>query len=164
MFLLYMLAEHLEVQDKILEEKSYLKACMTETFRLLPTASPLARITQDDLELSGYKLNAGSVLLCHTNIACRDEQNFKNPNAFRPERWLGEEKSQTANSATFLVTPFGVGKRICPGKRFIEHVLPVLLEQTIKKFEIRLVNPLELQFEFLLSPKGPTSFIMKDRY
>ncbi|KAJ8934409.1 hypothetical protein NQ314_013450 [Rhamnusium bicolor] len=128
-----------------------------ETFRLLPTANCLGRVTEEDLELSGYKVSAGSVLICHTGIACRDERNFRRANEFRPERWLNEEKSQTASNATFLVAPFGVGRRICPGKRFIEQVLPVILEYTIKNFDMQVVKPMELQFEFLLSPKGPTS-------
>ncbi|KAJ8921623.1 hypothetical protein NQ315_010532 [Exocentrus adspersus] len=165
-FLLYLVSKYPDVQKKILEDstKAYLKACIMETFRLLPTANCLARVTEEDLELSGYRVNAGSVVLCHTGIACRDERNFKDACKFYPERWLNEERSQTASSATFLVTPFGVGRRICPGKRFIEQVLPIILEHTIKNFEIQNVRPMELQFEFLLSPKGPTAMIFKNRY
>lgn len=138
-FLLYLIAKHPETQEKILEDssKTYLKACVTEMFRVLPTAPCLARITEEDLELSGYQINAGSVLLCHTGIACKDERNFKHATEFNPDRWLNEQKSQTSSNATFLVTPFGVGKRICPGKRFIEQVLPQILEHTLRRFELR---------------------------
>ncbi|XP_018577799.1 ecdysone 20-monooxygenase [Anoplophora glabripennis] len=165
-FLLYLIAKHPETQEKILGDssKTYLKACVTEMFRVLPTANCLARVTEEDLELSGYRINAGSVLLCHTGIACKDERNFKNATEFYPDRWLNEQRSQTSSNATFLVTPFGVGKRICPGKRFIEQVLPLILEHTIRRFELRTVKPMELQFEFLVSPKGPTSMIFKDRF
>lgn len=164
-FLLYLVAKHPESQQKILEDesKSYLKACIMETFRILPTANCLARVTEEDLELSGYKVNAGSVLICQTGVACKNEKYFANANEFRPERWLDDEKHSTAGNATFLVTPFGVGRRICPGKRFIEHVLPIILESTVRNFEIEVVKPMELQFEFLLSPKGPTSMIFRDR-
>lgn len=165
-FLLYLIAKHPETQEKILEDptKTYAKACVTEMFRVLPTANCLARITEEDLELSGYRVNAGNVLLCHTGIACKDERNFRRATEFYPDRWLNEEKSQTSSNATFLVTPFGVGKRICPGKRFIEQVLPQILEHTIRRFELKTVKPMELQFEFLVSPKGPTSMIFKDRF
>ncbi|CAH1169025.1 unnamed protein product [Phyllotreta striolata] len=164
-FLLYLIAMHPSTQEKILEDssKSYLKACVLESFRLLPTAYCLARVTEEDLELSGYKVSAGSAVICHTGIACKNDKYFRDAGEFRPERWLGEEKSATTSNATFLVSPFGVGRRICPGKRFIEHVLPIILESTVRNFEIETVEPMELQFEFLLSPKGPTTMLFKDR-
>ncbi|KAJ8952723.1 hypothetical protein NQ318_021041 [Aromia moschata] len=160
-FLLYLVAKHPGTQEKIIQDetKAYLKACVMETFRILPTAPCLARVTEEDLELSGYRINAGSVVICHTAIACKDDKNFKQASEFRPERWLDEEKSETASNATFLLTPFGAGRRICPGKRFIEHILPKILEYTVKKFDVQVVNPMELQFEFLLSAKGPTAMI-----
>ncbi|KAG5888518.1 hypothetical protein JTB14_009570 [Gonioctena quinquepunctata] len=164
-FLLYLIAKHPGTQEKILKDssKTYLRACIMETFRIFPTANCLARVTEEDLELSGYKVNAGSVLICQTGIACKNEIYFTNAKEFRPERWLDKEKSQTSSNATFLVTPFGAGRRICPGKRFIEHVLPVIVENTLKTFVLEVSEPMELQFEFLLSPKGPTSMVFKDR-
>ncbi|XP_023021214.2 cytochrome P450 family 24 subfamily A member shade isoform X1 [Leptinotarsa decemlineata] len=166
-FLLYLVAKNPGTQEKILEDssKAYLRACIMETFRIYPTANCLARITEEELELSGYKVKPGSVILCQTGIACKNDRYFADANQFRPERWLTEEKSLTSTNATYLVIPFGAGRRICPGKRFIEQVLPVILENTLKKFIIDVVvtRPIELQFEFLLSPKGPTSLIFEDR-
>nr|AZR39413.1 cytochrome P450 [Agasicles hygrophila]UYD61983.1 cytochrome P450 314A1 [Agasicles hygrophila] len=164
-FILYLVGRNAGVQQKILEDKtkSYLKACIRESFRIYPTAYSLARITQEDLDLSGFKVKGGSVVICHTGVAGKNAQYFKDPLEFRPERWLGAEKSSTASNATFLVTPFGAGKRICPGKRLMESVLPIFLENTVKNFEIDVVNPMEIQFEFLLAPKGPTSMIFRER-
>ncbi|XP_057668183.1 ecdysone 20-monooxygenase [Diorhabda carinulata] len=164
-FLLYLVAKHPGTQEKILEDSSgaYLKACVMESFRVLPTANCLARITEEDLELSGYKVKAGSVVICQTGVACRNEKYFPNASEFRPERWLKDQKNYTLNNSPFLVSPFGIGRRICPGKRFIEHVLPIIVENIVKNFEIEIVRPMELQFEFLLSPKGPTAMIFKDR-
>ncbi|CAH0552877.1 unnamed protein product [Brassicogethes aeneus] len=165
LFLLYLVATNINSQKKILDDhsKNYLKACINESFRLLPTANCLARVTEEELTLSGHKVDAGSVLLCHTGIACRNENNFTNPNNFIPERWLDEQKSITSSNATFLVTPFGVGRRICPGKRLIEQVLPIIVDATVKKFHIKEVTALELQFEFLLSAKGPMAMIFEER-
>nr|UYL69089.1 cytochrome P450 314a1 [Colaphellus bowringi] len=165
LFLLYLIAKHPGTQEKILEDssKAYLRACIMESFRILPTANCLARVTEEDLELSGYKVNAGSVLICQTGVACKNDKYFPNATQFRPERWLDKEKPQTSSNATFLVIPFGAGRRICPGKRFIEQVLPIILEKTLRNFVIEVSVPLELQFEFLLSPKGPMSMVFKDR-
>lgn len=169
LFLLCTIGSNPHVQRVLQEElgesssNAYLKACVTETFRLLPTANCLARITEQEMELSGYKLQAGSVVVCHTGLACRDERNFKKAEEFRPERWLNEEKAETAGAATFLSVPFGVGRRICPGKRFVEQVLPVVLADTVKSFVVECDRELELEFEFLLAPKCPVSIRFLDR-
>ncbi|CAG9769645.1 unnamed protein product [Ceutorhynchus assimilis] len=165
LFLLYQVAMNPECQQKIIKDstKSYLKACSMETFRLSPTVNFLARITDADMEVAGYHLNAGSVILCHTALACKNDSNFKEAEKFKPERWLNEEKSQTSASAAFLVTPFGYGKRICPGKRFIEQVLPVILDKMVENFVISVEKPMEIEFEFLVSPKGNVSMNFTDR-
>lgn len=168
-FLLHCVASHSEVQTKLAEESlttstQYLKACVNETFRYLPTANVLARIAERDLELSGYHIEKGSVLLCHTGLACRDDANFKDANEFKPERWVGVEKTNTTASATHLVIPFGIGRRACPGKRFIEQVLPIILSHTTKNFVLSSEHQLKVQFEFLLAPKGPISLNFQDRH
>lgn len=159
-FLLHLVGSNSAVQQKLLDDlnqgsSNYLKACINEAFRLLPTAYCLARISEQDLELSGHQIKAGTVFLCHTGIACRDEKNFVNPDRFRPERWLGSEKATTMATATFLVSPFGVGRRICPGRRFVEQTLGCILTSLVQRYIFASPQPLERQFEFLLAPKGP---------
>nr|UUB32623.1 cytochrome P450 CYP314A1 [Dendroctonus rhizophagus] len=165
LFLLYQIAMNPECQKKILEDttNTYLKACSMETFRLSPTVHSLARVTDRDLVLSGYKVSAGTVMLCQSALACQSERNFPEAKTFKPERWLNEEKNRTSATAAYLVTPFGYGKRICPGKRFIENALPIILEQMVQKFVITTERPLEVVFEFLVSPKAPISMNFKDR-
>ncbi|KAF7275216.1 hypothetical protein GWI33_012073 [Rhynchophorus ferrugineus] len=165
LFLLYQVALNPECQEKIIQDdsKAYLKACSMETFRITPTAHALARIIETDLELSGYNVNAGSVVLCQTSLACLNDAYFKQAKKFRPERWLNEEKYETAANAAYLVTPFGYGRRICPGKRYIEQVLPIILDKTVEKFKIRADKVMEVEFEFLLSPKGNVSMNFTDR-
>lgn len=176
-FVLYLIAKNTTCQEKIYEEiinvagphqdfttkniqnAKYLKACIEESFRLLPTAPQIARITETPLELSGYQIPAGSVLLCHTWQACLDEANFPQAQEFRPERWLGEETEKNK----FLVCPFGVGRRICPGKRFTELELKVCLASIVREFKVGFNGTLNLEFEFLLTPTSPTSFIFEPR-
>lgn len=62
-------------------------------------------------------------VLAHTGAACRRDENFWNPEEYLPERWLEVREPHTPS----LVAPFGRGKRMCPGKRFVELELNVLL-------------------------------------
>ena len=72
--------------DKISRMK-YLRACVTESFRLFPTASQLARIIEEDTEVAGgHVLPKHSVVLCHHRIAALQEENFARARQFLPER------------------------------------------------------------------------------
>lgn len=62
-------------------------------------------------------------------IACNDESNFVNAKKFEPERWLDCENKRSRDAGYSLVVPFGVGKRTCPGKRFVELELIALLSK-----------------------------------
>ncbi|XP_014289916.1 ecdysone 20-monooxygenase isoform X2 [Halyomorpha halys] len=173
-FLLYLMAKNPECQEKLVEEihsltsgkeltlqalgkANYLKACITESYRMLPTAPCLARILETDMELNGFHLPSGSVVLCHTWQASLMEENFSDANQFIPERWLGKEKMP------WLVAPFGAGRRLCPGKRFVELELQVLLAQIVRKFKIECAGELEIQFEFLMAPSSPTNLKFVER-
>ncbi|XP_071444102.1 ecdysone 20-monooxygenase [Hetaerina americana] len=180
-FLLYLISKDKQVQERLFNEVNelmidgssaeltsntlnkavYLKACIMESFRVLPTAPLVARILDCQMNLSGYNLPAGTVVLCHTWIACLQEKNFKNAREFRPERWLRDEGGEA--NAPFLVAPFGCGKRMCPGKRFVEQELQVLLAKLIREFHIEFPEGMRLQFEFLLSPGEPVNIKFHDR-
>lgn len=63
-------------------------------------------------------------------ISCHDPTNFKDPDVFIPERWLiDDSKTNTrcTEAGVSLVVPFGVGKRQCPGRRFVEMELMVTI-------------------------------------
>lgn len=57
------------------------------------------------------------------------EKYFRDPHKFRPERWLKED--ETEKSHPFASLPFGFGSRMCPGKRFAELEMTILLKAVI---------------------------------
>ncbi|XP_008543665.1 ecdysone 20-monooxygenase [Microplitis demolitor] len=142
-----------------LSTAKYLRACITEAFRVIPTAPCIARILDEPINVSGYKIDAGSVVLLHTWIAGLEDSNFKNAKEWMPERWL----KPTAPHSPLLVAPFGFGRRICPGKRFIEKALQLIVAKVVREYEIVAQDELQLQFEYILAPKGPVSLHFKDR-
>ncbi|XP_069685662.1 ecdysone 20-monooxygenase isoform X1 [Periplaneta americana] len=178
-FVLYLIAKHPRVQERLYEEMhqlapgrcplraetlrsaTYLQACIMEAFRVLPTATCVARILETEMELSGYQLSPGTVVLCHTWLACQEEANFTSASEFLPERWLHD--GELMRTSPFLVVPFGCGRRICPGKRFVEQELHLVLAKIVREFHVDFEGELDLQFEFLLAPQAPTNFIFRDR-
>lgn len=66
-------------------------------------------------------------MLLHTWIAGLNEENFKDAKKYLPERWT----TPTSPHSPLLVAPFGAGRRICPGKRFVDLALQLILAKVL---------------------------------
>lgn len=86
-----------------------------------------------------------TVVLLHTWLACLEENNFVDATSYKPERWLDD----LTKKSPFLIVPFGCGKRMCPGKRFIELELQIVLAKVIKLYVI-LILKFELDWYLML--------------
>ncbi|KAL7032888.1 hypothetical protein ACKWTF_007423 [Chironomus riparius] len=179
-FLLSFISSNAEVQEKIFQESSllsenpsldelnkahYTRAAIQESFRISPSAFAVARILEQDFNLSGYHVEAGNIVLCHNMIACNNEENFENAKEFIPERWLNENGEMNPNQPTnsSIVVPFGCGRRTCPGKKLSEMELVILVIKLVREFKIEYMTPCEQQFEFVLAPRGPINIKFENR-
>ncbi|CAD7080607.1 unnamed protein product [Hermetia illucens] len=146
-----------------LSKATYTKACIQEVYRLQPTAFCLARLLEEETTLSDYNLKAGTIVICHSMLACRKEENFKDAKKFKPERWIQNNNLHVnTESGSGIVIPFGSGKRTCPGKRFVNLELILLVAKLCKTFDITFMNEMEIDCEFLLVAKPPVNLILKD--
>lgn len=140
--LIYHLSKNPESQQKILAElatginlveATYTKACIQESQRINPAAFVLARLQEEDLNLSGYHVKSGTLVLCHTMIASQDERNFTEAKRFIPDRWIPTSsfcsQSPKPIHTPSLVCPFGWGRRLCPGKRFSQLELLMVISK-----------------------------------
>lgn len=93
--------------------------------------------------------------------ACNSDANFADAQQFRPMRWLDRDHGQP--DAASLVVPFGIGRRTCPGRRFVEMELTLLLAKMVREFEIGYCGELQTEFEFLLVPRTPVGLRLRDR-
>ena len=172
LFAVALIGQHPEAQKTLQEELdsvkvldvgtlkglNYLNACLQEGFRMFPTASQVARILEEDTKVShGHKVAKGSLVLCHTQVACREEMNFHQPNQFLPERWLPSKDPEWAFNPG-LVVPFGIGRRICPGKGLAEQEIQILVATLFSNYNVEIVGDVEADFNFLLVPSGNFDF------
>nr|CAD7393617.1 unnamed protein product [Timema cristinae] len=74
-----------------------------------------------------------------------------------------DDRKSTQNSQ-FLVIPYGCGRRMCPGKRFVDQELHLILAKIVQEFEVKFDGEMGLQFEFFLAPGGPVNFTFIDRH
>lgn len=61
--------------------------------------------------------------MLNTQVLGSDEDNFEDSSQFRPERWLQEKEKINP----FAHLPFGIGKRMCIGRRLAELQLHLAL-------------------------------------
>ncbi len=127
----YLLARHPRVEERLHEELDtalggrppgagdverlpYTRAIVAESMRLYPPAWSIARRALAELELGGYRVTKGAIVITSPWIVHRDARWFPAPERFEPERWLvaDDDRPRTA------YFPFGGGTRICIGERF----------------------------------------------
>ncbi|XP_020032377.2 1,25-dihydroxyvitamin D(3) 24-hydroxylase, mitochondrial [Castor canadensis] len=150
LWILYNLSRNPQVQQRLLKEiqsivpenrmpgaedlrkMPYLKACLKESMRITPSVPFTTRTLDKTTVLGEYALPKGTVLMLNTQVLGSNEDNFEDPHQFRPERWLQTDKKINP----FAHLPFGVGKRMCIGRRLAELQLHLALCWIIRKYDI----------------------------
>jgi trans-cinnamate 4-monooxygenase len=115
----------------------YLQAVIKETLRLrmaIPLLVP--HMNLHDAKLDGYDIPAESKILVNAWWLANNPSHWKNPEEFRPERFLEEESKVEANGNDFRYLPFGVGRRSCPGIILALPILGITLGGLVQNFEL----------------------------
>ena len=123
-------------EDVSVEQAPYLHATVQETLRWRPiSAGGFAHKLTQDVEYRGYVLPKGSSIVApHWSISL-DEQEYSEPDVFRPERFLSPAETaagQAQVNGTWFATQrgsiaFGFGRRICPGLHIAMRSLAINL-------------------------------------
>ncbi|KAG6408322.1 hypothetical protein SASPL_131327 [Salvia splendens] len=125
-------------KDEI-DELPYLKAVIKESLRLhSPGPLLLPRELTQDTRVLGYDVASGTPVMINVWEISRDPSLWKNPEEFRPERFL--EMSMDVTGLHFELTPFGAGRRGCPGITFAMVVDELTLAKLVHKFDFGLPN------------------------
>lgn len=102
------------VEEKDLPQFQYLYAVVCEAFRLHPvTAMIVPHQSSVDTKVAGYDIPKNTSVLINVYAVGRDPSVWENPLQFDPERFVG--KDVDIKGKDFRITPFGSGRRICPG-------------------------------------------------
>jgi cytochrome P450/nitrite reductase/ring-hydroxylating ferredoxin subunit len=130
------------------------EAVAYETMRLRPVAPSTALETNADVALGDILLPKGTLVFVLPRPAAVSAENFADPVAFRPARWLGQS-SGPHNVSAYL--PFGSGSRMCPGRSLAFLEIKTLLSMLYKNFDVERVGPssnVTERFGFTMSPAG----------
>jgi cytochrome P450 len=105
-----------------LPKLKFTESVILEAMRLYPPAWTIGRESVGAFEIRDYKFAPGTTVLIAPWVLHRDPRHFAEPEAFRPDRWMG---GLARTLPRYAYMPFGGGPRICIGQRFamIEAVL-----------------------------------------
>ncbi len=143
------------------ESDEYLSATITEILRLrpvLPNAEP--RLTKREVEIGGFRYPPGVVLMASAYLVHHDPEIYPEPQAFRPERFLG------TSPGTYTWIPFGGGRRRCLGASFAVQEMKVVLRTTLRRYEIRAASDrpeTTRRRSITFSPAGGTMVVLRRR-
>jgi cytochrome P450 len=111
----------------------FLDKFVKETQRLHnPAFQPGRTAKVDCITPGGYKLAAGSVVICALHAIHNNPKIWSNPERFEPDRWGTEE---VANRPKNSYMPFATGPRGCIGFNFALGEVKVLLPELVYRYE-----------------------------
>ena len=113
----------------------YLDLVLKESMRLYPPAWLIGRRALVDVELGGYELPRGSIVLLSPWVTHRDARFFDDPHRFDPERWRPEAEEARPRFSYF---PFGGGIRRCIGEPFALMEAKLLLASIAQRWRLHL--------------------------
>jgi cytochrome P450 len=133
------LVRHPEVMERLLAELDeqpeggpYLDAVVRETLRVRPVIGDTARQLARPVEVAGYRLPAGIAVAPAIALVNLDPALHPDPEAFKPERWLGDDSPA---SRTWI--PFGAGRRSCLGAGFAMFEMRVVLRTLLRRLRLQ---------------------------
>jgi cytochrome P450 len=168
-YALWQLGRHPDAQDRVADEVAglpdriltpddvealpYTVQVVHEALRLCPPAATGSRMVTRDLEVAGYRVEAGTMLLFGRRTVQRDPALWVNPLVFDPDRF------STANAkgrGRWQYIPFGAGPRACIGDHFAMLEATLGLATFIRRAEVRsLVDDFPLAAPFTVVAGGP---------
>ncbi|MCB9640792.1 MAG: cytochrome P450 [Myxococcales bacterium] len=130
-----------------------LSMVIQEAMRLYPPAWALTRRAEEDDEIDGYTIPAGSTVVISPFSTHRHPGFWKDPGRFDPTRFFPETEKQRHRFAYF---PFGGGQRMCIGKGFAMLEAQLILAMLMQHVEVNVPAHHYAEPEALITlrPKG----------
>ena len=133
--------------------------------RLFPVAPFLTRIQQKSMDINGFTISQGQLVLLSIYAMGRSCENFENPESFDPNRWIRNPitRKPYGVSSVFASLPFGFGSRSCIGKRLAENEMDYFITKFFENFEIEVLNdkPVNMAMKMVGIPESKIDFRLK---
>jgi cytochrome P450 len=113
---------------------AFTRDVIAEAMRLYPPAWVVGRRAIEPAALGPWTVPKNGVVLACQLVTHRDPRFWREPAAFRPERWSNGE---TASLPKFAYFPFGGGNRLCIGETFAWTETVLVLATIARRLRFR---------------------------
>ncbi|MBW6400974.1 cytochrome P450 [Roseomonas sp. HJA6] len=140
----------------------FTRAVIQESMRLYPPVAVFARQAIQPDRIRRWDIRRDDIVLAIPWLLHRHERLWEAPNAFRPERFLGEAARQRPR---FAYLPFGIGPRICAGAAFGMAEVTVFAAVLFRRFRFSLAPGFmpRPNCRLALRPKGGMQVVIARR-
>lgn len=114
----------------------YCEAVISEVLRIAPTV-PLGvpHEMKSDLDFHGYNFSKGATIIANIYGVHHDPKIWGDPETFRPERFLNEEKTKYVLNEALI--PYNEGQRKCYGGPFGDDALFLFVTKLFQEFNVK---------------------------
>jgi cytochrome P450 len=121
-----------KLEASLADGDEYLDAVVEESLRIRPTVHDVGRRLGEPLEANGRgTIETGTAVFASVHLLHRREDLFPQPLAFRPERFLGDQRP-----STYAWIPFGGGMRRCLGAAFAQFEMRRVLRTIVSHADL----------------------------
>ncbi|KAH7124596.1 cytochrome P450 [Dactylonectria macrodidyma] len=158
-----------EINMRSTSSLQYLHSCIEEALRVYPPAAETPpRMSPGDM-ITGKFVPAGTLVSVYQWATFRNPDNFKDPDSYRPERWLPSthplHDPQFDDDNRSVFKPFSYGTRDCIGKNLSYSEMRVIAARMFYRFDFELDGAYddwhETQPSFLVWEKTPLVLRLK---
>ena len=128
-----------EVSYQALRAMPRLESAIKEALRLHPPLILVLRVVKEELEVEGYRVAPGKLVGASPAVSNRIAEDFPDPDAFVPERYLEPRAEDRANPWTWI--PFGAGRHRCVGAPFAMMQLKAIFSVLLRHWDFELAQP-----------------------
>ncbi|XBI50956.1 hypothetical protein VPH35_033554 [Triticum aestivum] len=111
----------------------YMRMIIKEVLRLHPPGPLIPRRAREDRKVMGFDMLEGTNVYINAFAVSRDPNCWESPEEFKPERF--ENNNMDYNGTYFEFTPFGAGRRQCPGILFGTSTMEIALANLLYHFD-----------------------------
>lgn len=121
-----------------LPKLTHLDAVLRESLRLYPTIWIAERRVIKADTLGGFDIPSGSTVVVSPYVTQRLASHWPDPEAFRPDRFLGDHATRTLAKDGYF--PFGAGPHQCIGQHFAMMEAKIALATLLSRFRVHLTD------------------------